>query len=87
VPKSFDFKENISQITILSQWVPIGCQNIARFFFLNFKSSLTSSQIWLFPLVDNHHYGYIKKLEKIKNKTLVNMGIPYTIIYTNKKVF
>jgi len=35
-------------------------------FFLLF--SLTYSQIWLIPLVDDHQHGYIAKLKKIKNK-------------------
>jgi hypothetical protein len=29
--------------------------------------ALTCSQIWLIPLVDDHHFGYITKLE-IKRK-------------------
>jgi hypothetical protein len=51
-------------ITIFTQQVPAGRQNVVNV--LNFLlSSLTCSQIWLIPLVDDCQCGYITKL---KNK-------------------
>jgi hypothetical protein len=47
--------------------VPTGWQNVVNV--LNFLlSSLTCSQIWLIPLVDDHQCGYITKLGKKKKK-------------------
>jgi hypothetical protein len=57
------------------------CQNMAGFFSQNLLSSLTCSRIWLIPLVDDRHWGYITKL---KNKTMEMISTIWTLIQFSK---
>jgi hypothetical protein len=45
-------------------------------FFLNLVFSLTCSQIWLSPLVDDRHSIYITKIEKNPRKIKIKSNAP-----------
>jgi hypothetical protein len=57
------------------------CQNMAGFFSQSLLSSLTCSRIWLIPLVDDRHWGYITKL---KNKTMEMISTIWILIQFSK---
>jgi hypothetical protein len=64
-PKLLDLKETFYEITLFKQEVPVGCQNIAGFFFKKLVGFY--SQIWLIPPVDH-------QIKKKKKKKILNTG-------------
>ncbi len=73
-PKLYIYSNRLPNNWYISRYIK-GCSN----FIFNFNF-FSNSQIWLNPLMDDHHFSYITKLKK-KKKTVIKKYHIFSRIY------